>query len=244
MRTSHGKFPALIVVKPRRLLRQCICLAAVLSSPPVFAQLAVQLGAASENDFRGNTLSAGNPVASLALAFDDPHGWFAGGFLSEARFRDYSHDVAQIVLDAGYAHALSSGMSWEVGATSSLFPNAAYNNYAELFAGLASRRWSARVYVSPDYYGRGHRTIYGELNYFHPLNDRMRLLAHAGAQHAGNIPASAHANTFDIRAGLDLRLGDFNLQIQHADTDRLSYALPIRASGWEHRWVVSVTHPW
>jgi uncharacterized protein (TIGR02001 family) len=221
-----------------------MCAAAALSSHSAFAQLAGQVGVASENDFRGNTLSAGNPVATVALAFDEPHGWFAGGFLSEARFRDYSHDVAQIVLDAGYAHALSSSLSWEVGATSSVFPNATSNNYGEFFAGVASRRWSSRVYLSPNYYGRGHRTVYGEFNYFHPLNERVRLLAHVGAQRADNVRATAHANTFDSRVGVDLRLGDFSLQIQHADTDRLSYALPIRAARSEHRWVVSVTHPW
>jgi len=131
-----------------------------------------------------------------------------------------------------------------VGATTSLFPNATSNNYSELFAGLASRRWSARVYVSNDYYGRGYRTVYSEFNYFHPLNDRVRLLAHLGAQHAENGRANVHATTFDTRVGIDLRLGEFSLQIQHADTDRLSYAWPIRAAAWQHRWVVGLTHPW
>ena len=218
MRRSYGKYPALIVVNPRRLLRRCTLLAAVMLGNPAFAQWSAQ--------------------------FDDPRGWFAGALLSEARFRDYSHDVPALALDAGYAHALASGWSWEVGATTSLFPNATSNDYTELFAGLASRRWSARVYISPDYYGRGHRTIYGEFNYFHPLDERVRLLAHLGAQHAQNVPADRHADTFDARLGIDLRLGDFSVQIQHTDTDRVSYAFPVRASTAQHRWVVSVTRPW
>ena len=219
-------------------------MAIALLSSSALAQVAAQVGVASENDFRGNTLSDGKPVATVAVAFDDPHGWFAGGFVSEARFRDYTHDVPEIVLDSGYAHALSSGLSWEVGATASFFPNAVSNNYRELFVGMASSRWSARVYASTDYYGRGYRTLYGEFNYFHPLNERARLLAHVGAQHVDNVHVNARADTFDTRVGIDLRLGQFSLQIQHVDTDRWSYALPIRASAAEHRWLLGLTHPW
>ena len=236
--------PQFIVVNSRRFLRPCAVLVGVLLSGPASAQMAAQVGVASENDYRGNSLSDGKPVATLSIALDDPGGWFAGGLLGEARFRDYSHDVPQLVVDAGYAHALSSGLSWEAGVTASLFPGAASNNYGELFAGVASRRWSARVYVSSDYYGRGYRTIYSEFNYFHPLNDRLRLLGHVGALHVENIPGHARSNTFDTRVGIDWRLGDYSLQLQHVDTNRESYAWPVGGTSSEHRWFVSVTHPW
>jgi uncharacterized protein (TIGR02001 family) len=241
MFNSERSGDACDVVKKRRRARRFALLIGLFVASSASAQLAVDVSVASDNDFRGNSLSNHAAVVAVAAAFDHPDGWFTGAMASEARFRSDDRNSPQLVTDAGYAHRLSSGLSWEAGATSTFFPNASIYNYAEVFAGLAADTWSARLYVSPDYYGRNFRSEYLEFNVARPLGERLRLLGHIGAQHSETTAQYGSATTFDVRLGVSAQLGFGQVQLAWVQSNRVGYLEPV--SGHDRRrWIVSVTH--
>lgn len=209
------------------------------------AQLAIDLGLASDNEFRGNSLSRGDPVASFSLDADSRAGWFAGAFVSQAHFSHYSYNRSgpQVVADAGFAHAIQAGWSWEAGVTSSMFPNASGYDYHEFFAGLANIDWSMRLYISPDYYGRGFHSQYVEFDYTHPLGERFRLLTHVGVQHASVPLADASTTTYDARLGVATQWRRLGIQLNWVDTNRVSYAEPVAANRDHRTLIVRLSWP-
>ena len=225
----------------RRCARRAASLVGLFTAGSASAQVAVDVSVASDNDFRGNSLSNHTAVVALAAAFDHPDGWFAGALASEARFRSDHRTSPQLVTDAGYAQRLSSGLSWEVGATATFFPNASIYNYSEVFAGLAADTWSTRLYVSPEYYGQHARSEYLEFNLARPLGERLRLLGHVGAQHSRTAVHYGSATTFDVRFGVSAQFGFGQLQLDWVRTNRIGYLEPV--SGHDRqRWIVSLTH--
>ncbi|MDR3388794.1 MAG: TorF family putative porin [Rudaea sp.] len=242
VRECDGSGDARVVVNLGRLARRIATLIGILLVANADAQIAADVSVASENDFRGNSLSNGEPVATLAVTVDGTNGWFAGGLASEARFASYARTGPQLVVDAGYARSISSGFSWELGATSTFFPNSSFYDYGEVFAGFTLNNLTGRLYFAPNYYGRDFRTLYAELNYSHALGDRLRLLGHVGIQQS-DVPMNNAANTtFDTRIGIGTQFGGFGLQINWVDTNRVSYLEPIVDSDNRHQWVVSLSH--
>ena len=225
----------------RRHARRPALLIGLFAAGSASAQVAVDVSVASDNDFRGNSLSDRNAVVAIAATFDHPDGWFAGGLVSEARFRIDDRDSPQLVTDAGYAHRFSSGLSWEAGVTATFFPNASMYSYGEVFAGLAADTWSTRLYLSPDYYGRNFRTEYLEFNVAHPLGERVRLLGHVGVQHSDAAVHYGSTTTFDVRFGVGAQFGFGQLQLAWTKTNRVGYLEPVSGHG-RQRWIVSVTH--
>jgi uncharacterized protein (TIGR02001 family) len=228
-------------VRSRRCARRAALSIGVFAASSASAQVAFDVSVASDNDFRGNSLSDRTAVVAVSAAFDHPDGWFAGGLVSEARFRSDDRNTPQLVTDAGYAHRLSSGLSWEAGATATFFPNASIYNYAEVFAGLAADTWSARLYLSPDYYGQNFRSEYLEFNVTHPLGERLRLTGHVGVQHGDAAVHYASTTTFDVRFGVGAQFGFGQVQLDWVQTNRVGYLEPVSGRD-RHRWIVSVTH--
>lgn len=208
------------------------------------AQLAADLSLSSENIFRGNSLSDGDPVAAFSLNADSDTGWFAGTLVSSARFDNYFYhrNGPQLVADAGFARNTDRGWSWELGLTGSWFPQASVYDYHELFAGVTIERWNARVYYSPAYYGLAYRSLYGELNYSRPLSERLQLFAHAGLQHVDANHANATSTTLDTRLGLGLQLWRVSIQASWIETNRSSYLAPVNTGGYRRKFLLQVDY--
>lgn len=192
--------------------------AALLAAPGARAQASASMTLASEYSARGVSLSDGRPAPQLSLAYDAAPGWYAGAFAAPRLSLGQRAGVTQLVAYGGYARRLASALSWEAGASSTSFRNASEYNYREVYAGLAADRVSARLYFSPSYYGDGGRAVYGELNGFYPLRERIRLSAHIGA-----LRASA-AHRADLRLAIGYDTGACNVQLAwlgrsgHGDT--------------------------
>ena len=183
------------------------------------AQTSASLALASSYDARGVALSS-HPVVQLRVDHDADGGWYAGGFASPVTLGP-GPDQAQLIVYAGRARQLASGLSWDAGISRTLFLRDTRYGYHELYVGLATDHASARIFLSPAYYGEG-RSAYLDLNGFHPLGERLRLSAHAGLLHAFDAYRGAARDRVDLRVALALDLDSWQLQaglrtLLHAD---------------------------
>lgn len=201
---------------------------------PATAQAQVSGSALLESDyrFRGVSLSGEHADVHLGVAYDHPSGWYAGASATTVQIEAEQRD-AQLLGYLGYARRGSPGLGWEVGAVASHFDGVSHYDYAEAYAGLLGQRWNARLYGSPDYFGRGVRTAYAELNGAWPLAPAVQLFGHAGAllRLSGPAPPGAQRRRYDARIGLGVAIGSGELQLAWTGTTRGG---PYPAS-YEHR---------
>ncbi len=222
--------------------RIVVALAGALLAGNALAQVAAEAGIASDNIYRGVSLNAGAPAPVLDLSFDGSAGWYVGGSASAVRFYQQYHSSAQIVLDAGYARATAAGIAWEVGATTSDFPDFAFYNYTQMFAGLAADNWNARVYFAPDYFGRHLRTVYAEFDYAHALGERVRLLAHVGALQGLSAQTRSNAPTVDASLGVGVKLRAVDVRLAWVARSRANYLYPVARGDTRHTWELSIAY--
>jgi uncharacterized protein (TIGR02001 family) len=171
------------------------------------AEVGVSLAADTDDRLRGVSISDGQPVVSLNLAYDHQTGFYGGVSATAVVTAHDGWEMLGEVVYAGYAGRLDGQTSWDVGATNSsvsVYPDTAYRyNYTEVYAGIARNGLSAHVYYSPRYLGGGAPTFYGELNGAWRPARRWRLFAHAGV-----LTAVGHgALTYYGRTQFDARLG-------------------------------------
>jgi uncharacterized protein (TIGR02001 family) len=144
------------------------------------AQLSTTIGVDSDYRYRGVSLSRSNPSARLTVNFDGTDRWYAGASATRAALTE--HDTyPQLTAYAGWLAGAIDRTNVELGIVGSHFVGSAGYDFFEGYVGLLAREWSARVYLSPDYYGRGTATAYVELNAHVPLDERARVFAHVGA---------------------------------------------------------------
>lgn len=147
------------------------------------AQWSGEVAVTSDERWRGRSLSAGRPAATLSLGYDDRSGLYADGSATVAALRS-GPDLVSIGVDAGYARRLRSGLVLDLGLTRREFrgggSGASGSGYTELYLGASGRSLSGRLLYSPDYLQRGIHTLYGTLDgVVRPLPG-WRLLGHAG----------------------------------------------------------------
>ena len=198
------------------------CIAALaVASGGLRAQVGGSIVVESDYRFRGISLSGEDPTAHLSLSYDHPRGAYGGASLSSVELEPGSHQ-AGLTAYAGYARRSGAAGTWEVGATLNRFAGAAAYDYDEVFAGYVAERWTARLYLSPDYFGRGARTLYGEFNGALPLTREWRTFAHLGvlARLSGDTAAGIGAARYDARVGLGLRIAQFDVQLAWVGTSQ------------------------
>ena len=216
------------------------------------AQFSGTLSAVTDYRYRGITFSDGSPAAQAGLTYDDPKGWFAGGFGSTIRLAPPGGTSAylQAILYAGYAARLPSGISVEAGGDYSVFAGAKNLNYGEVFVGGATENLSARIYYSPHYFGQSSNAVYGELNGAQPLIDRVSLRMHAGllrsryeSPYGYPHRAQSTQNIVDGRIGLRVDLDLLQFEIAWVGVSNHGAAYLITGGGSPNGVVVSVSLP-
>jgi uncharacterized protein (TIGR02001 family) len=164
MRRGCGLAPAIVLL---------------LLAPAAHAQLTATIGLDSDYRYRGVSLSNSNPSPRLTVNYEGAERWYAGASATRARLTE--HDTyPQLTAYAGWLAAAFDPASVEIGVVGSHFVGSAGYDFVEGYVGLLARDWSARVYLSPDYYGRNVATAYVELNAHVPLDERARVFAHVG----------------------------------------------------------------
>ena len=193
--------------------RAALCPSLFFVCGMAFAQAGGSMTFLSDDRYRGISLSQEKPTLRVSGAYDDPSGWFAGGSLTEVKLYRPQWQV-QVLGYAGYAGRLSERFGWEAGATVVHFGSDSQYDYQEAFAGLSGERWNTRLHYSPDYFGSGARTVYGELNLGLPLSPLTRLTAHAGAlMRVGGTSIEGARTNFDGSLGLAVARDAWDVQI-------------------------------
>ena len=177
--------------------------------------------ALSDHRFRGVSLSDERPGLQLAANYDAPGGWYLGASgtrVAVGAGRRYTEVSAY----AGLVVERTRSPSWEVGAVGSHFVGDSTHDYAEVYGGLIGERWNTRLYLSPDYFGRGVATAYLEGNATLPLGETLRLLGHAGllAGHGGGPGSDAGTARVDLRLGIGIARRGLDLQLAWAAASR------------------------
>jgi uncharacterized protein (TIGR02001 family) len=194
-------------------------LLAAASCGPARAQTSITATIASEYSLRGLSLSDARAVPQLRIDHDTAGGVYAGLFASRVFLRA-SQARASVIAYGGYAHRLVSGLGWDAGVSRTVFAHDARYNYTEVYAGISGDRASARLSLSPDYYGAGG-TAYVEINAVPPLGESWRISGHAGLLRRLAGQSGAARERGDLRVALGTDIGDasieFGLQARQPD---------------------------
>ncbi|WP_229257166.1 TorF family putative porin [Duganella callida] len=167
----------------------------------------------SEYSYRGQAPGDGGAVPQLTLNVDTVSGWYVGGFASGVHIGD-NHGY-KLQAYAGYARRMASGLSWEAGCNHNSYTQAHVYDFQECYGGLSGERFSARLYYAPRYFGYHSRVLYAEGNYFHPLTERINLVAHGGLLYnvRGDAwPGIPRRARYDVRLGIAVPVGNWTLQ--------------------------------
>jgi uncharacterized protein (TIGR02001 family) len=161
-----------------------LLLPAALLPSPAFAQISGELTIASNEIFRGETITDDDPVAKAEVSIDHASGLFAGASVSLSGGR---HDPRVIANTQYGGFSRRSGeTSLEIGVihrhyqAGSMFDEAYRNDYVEAYAGIARRNLRMRVYVSPNYLKDGRTSYYGEVNGRMLRSGKWSLQGHVG----------------------------------------------------------------
>jgi len=221
--------------------RCCLGACGLLLAGAAQAQWSAQVGAASDYVYRGVSLNDGQPAAMAAFNYDGAAGWYLGGQVGQTRLYGAHHAEPLWIVDAGYAHALTSQLSWEIGATYSIFSGFTFWNYAETFVGLSAQGWNLRLYHASNYFGRHRRSTYLEFNYAHALDERWRLLGHLGVQQVESTLGGDRDRTLDASLGVGAKFDRIDVQLLRVAVNRANYVYPSLSPDERQRWVLSAT---
>jgi uncharacterized protein (TIGR02001 family) len=217
----------------------------LLIGSQAWAQASGSVSIVSDYRFRGVSLSDGRAEPQVHLGYDGKSGWYGGAFASGVVLAGDEDSNAQLMAYGGYSRRHQSAFAWEVGATKSVFTQAARYNYTEIFAGLSSEHISGRVYFSPDYFGAHARTLYAEVNGSYPVRERLQLLGHIGFLRllsGAEKSASGLTNRFDMRAGVSASLGEWKIQIAWVAAEKTNHRSRFYEGSKPRTWVLDASY--
>lgn len=204
---------------------------------PAAAELGVNLTAATDDRFRGHSISEGQPVSTLELADDMPSGGYFG---ASATGVATAHNGVKLLGEqeyAGYARRFADGLTLDVGAA-----NANYTHfysggypvgYSEVYGGVITNHFAAHIHYSPNYFRRGAETLYADTDVAWRVGARWRLSGHAGLLTAITPvrPSFLHRAQYDWRLGIGRKMG------------RLDVQLGVTGAGAPRDYYAGATHP-
>lgn len=188
-----------------------------IAASPASAQVSGSVDIESDYRLRGYSLSAGRPVATAQIGYDDDSGFYLDLSATGELGRDDPLFLG-VQGNIGYARKLSQRLSIDAGVLRSQYrtPNAGgrANKYTELYLGLTADPVVARIYYSPDYFRRGVSTLYGEVEGTIRPARNWRLNGHVGSLIYVTTPTSypfRRDTKYDWRLGLARQFGQFEL---------------------------------
>lgn len=196
------------------MLKLFLLCGALLSPAAALAQASMSATVMSDYRYRGLTLSDGRPALQWGLAWEHRSGWFAGTMATSTRIADTSG--LQWLSYVGHVTRLEGGLAWEAGVQHVAFSSNQARDYQEVFVGIASAQWNARLYYQGPAMGSGGHGVYLEANGSRALGERVQLLGHLGWNRR---PDAADRDRFDARIGIGMLLGDFAAQLAYVVHD-------------------------
>lgn len=204
-----------------------LCLAAA----PASAQVSGSVDVESDYRLRGYSLSAGRPVATAQIGYDDDSGVYLNLSATAEAGRDGPLFLG-VQGNIGYAHRLNRTLSIDAGVARSQYrsPDRASqpNAYTEVYLGLASGPFSARVYYSPDFNRADLSVLYAEVEATVRPATHWRINGHLGSLVQLSLPTPYPAGRgarYDWRLGVarDLNRLDLHIALSGGGPDRDYY---------------------
>lgn len=164
--------------------RLLVALALIPLARPARAEIGASLTIASQDRFRGYSVSDGYPAATLSLSYDDARGPYVEASIMAAGTSEDGVKRYRFEENAGYALRIASGPTIDAGIV-----HADYSGYriygrravyTEYYAGLVMGRVSAHLHYAPDYYQHGVAALYGDVDGSLALTPRLRAIGHVG----------------------------------------------------------------
>jgi uncharacterized protein (TIGR02001 family) len=194
-------------------------IAVLLGAGPAWAQLSGSVTLATDYRLRGVSLTDRRPALSLAAAYDDPSGFYAGGAVIAHNPESSSVRVLGHTEYLGFAARGAGGTSWDVGFANvdmTLYLDRKYPlEYRQVYVGVAKDALSARLSYSPDYPREGVRSVYLDLNGAVRPAENWRLTGHLGAMSRldGDRAIDGKPTRYDVRLGLARTFDHGELQL-------------------------------
>lgn len=190
-----------------RLVNPLFAAACLLGPAPAAGEVGASVSLFNDARLRGYSLSAGHPVGTLNLSYDDPSGVY-GAVSASAVFGNGDDAVEPLgyQLNAGYAKRLPSSVVVDFGVTHSSYSkygSRGTTSYTEIYAGVSRKALSTRISFAPHYFESGSSTLYAEANAnFSPMT-KLNLFGHAGVL----LPLSYRNDMRVLRTQYDWSLG-------------------------------------
>lgn len=185
-----------------------------LFATPARAQLSGSVDVESDYRYRGYSLSAGQPAATLQVGYDDESGAYAN--VSATLAIDDDPRFVGVQGNIGYAHRVGRKLTLDGGVLRTQY-RATYaggraREYTEIYGGLSLDPVSVRLSWSPDY-RPGRDALYGEVEASFVPARLWRIDLHLGAleEFGRSGPGYGEKVRYDWRAGVARRLGAFDL---------------------------------
>jgi len=209
----------------------------VLLATPASAEVGATLTLASQDRFRGYSVSDGYPAATFSLSYDDAAGPYVEGSVMLAGNPSEGLERTRFEGNAGYALRLKDGPTLDAGVV-----HAEYTGYriygrqavfTEFYAGLITHHVQAHVHYSPNYFQHGVATFYTDVDGTTPVAPMLRLSAHYGMlfQLDGHHEdAGTHTRDWRIGASTDVRKLTFEFAIA-SGSDKRSFYGAVKSGG-------------
>lgn len=194
----------------------------MLPIAPAAAQLSGVIAVDSDFRLRGQSLSAGRPVATATAGFDDESGVYATGSATLVLTRNSGPRFLGYQVGAGVAKRLGRRWTVDVGVAHNEFRPAYYGaypyTYSEVYAGAMRSPFSAYVFVSPNYFRSDFWTVYGQIEASVSPAKNWHVTAHLGSLNHIDTPeyAVVRRTLYDWRLGVAREFG--NVEIHGALT--------------------------
>ena len=197
--------------------RLLIAVALIPLASPARAEIGASFTIASQDRFRGYSVSDGYPAATLSLSYDDARGpYFEASIMAagtgsdgikRSRFEENAGYALQIAggptIDAGIVHADYSGYR--------IYGRSAV--YTEIYAGLVMGHVSTHLHYAPNYYQRGIAALYGDVDGSLGLMPHLRVIGHVGLLRQTEGPREAAGRlTHDWSVGAVRDFGHLSVQ--------------------------------
>ncbi len=190
-RPDWRRIPRVRAIPPSSIIIGAVaCCLGVGAPPSAHAQVALSATATTSLLYRGGSLTDGDPALSLALAYDGPHGFYAGGSLIGEVDSRRGPQVLGHVEYLGYAVRPARGPTWDFGVSNANYAQdidyqaSRYVPYridaTEFHIGVIFRNFSYFAYFSPNYFDPTVSSIYNEFNGVVRPGRGWRVLGHIG----------------------------------------------------------------
>ncbi|HET7203640.1 MAG TPA: TorF family putative porin [Steroidobacteraceae bacterium] len=181
------------------------------------AEVTGTIGAVSDYDFRGVSLSAKDPALQGSIDYAHDSGFYAGVWGSNIDYGDDVDGDLEVDVYAGFANQINDDLGYDVGLVYYTYPGADdIDDYPELYAGLTYKWLEVKQWYTNDNSGSDLDSFYTEANAEFELPANFTLGLHAGYNYGDYFEDFEYV---DYSIGVGYTLGHFDLGLKYVDND-------------------------